>query len=58
MNIFILGKKVIRREKIETKNSHSKSLTAFVDYFKIFVLEKTNQNTQLKYEVDWIYSTF
>lgn len=27
-------------------------------YFKIFVLEKTNKNTLLKYEVDWIYSTF
>lgn len=30
----------------------------FYPYFKIYILERTKNNKLLKYEVDWVYSSF
>ena len=55
---FYKEKKQLEQKKSKLKNPSPYPVTDFSRYFKIFVLEKTNQNTLLKYEVDWIHSTF
>lgn len=55
---FFKEKKQIEEKKMNLKTPISYPITDFSPYFKIFVLEKTNKNTLLKYEVVWIYSTF
>lgn len=55
---FYKEKKQIEERKMKLKNPILYPVTDFSAYFKIYVLEKTNKNTLLKHEVDWIYSTF
>ncbi|MBC5862067.1 hypothetical protein [Flavobacterium turcicum] len=55
---FYKEKKQLEERKMKLKNPILYPVTDFSPYFKIFVLEKTKKNTLLKYEVDWIYSTF
>jgi hypothetical protein len=55
---FYKEKKQIEERKMKLKNPILYPVTDFSEYFKIYVLEKTNENTLLKHEVDWIYSTF
>jgi hypothetical protein len=55
---FFKEKKQIEEKKMNLKVPILYPATDFSRYFKIFVLEKTNKKTLLKYEVDWIYSTF
>ena len=55
---FFKEKKQIEEKKMNLKVPILYPVTDFSRYFKIFVLEKTNKKTLLKYEVDWIYSTF
>ncbi len=55
---FYKEKKQLEERKMKLKNPILYPVTDFSPYFKIFVLEKTNKNMLLKYEVDWIYSTF
>jgi hypothetical protein len=57
-HLFYKEKKQLEEKKLKLKTPIPYPVTDFSRYFKIFVLEKTNQNTLLKYEVDWIYSTF
>ena len=47
-----------KESKIKLPIPNSMPLSRNHKYFKIYVLEKTNKNTLLKYEVDWIYSSF
>ncbi|MBB1192857.1 hypothetical protein DNC80_04145 [Flavobacterium sp. SOK18b] len=47
-----------KETKIKLPIPNSIPLSRNHKYFKIFVLEKTNKNTLLKHEVDWINSTF
>jgi len=56
--LFYKEKKQLEEKKLKLKTPIPYPVTDFSRYFKIFVLEKTNQNTLLKCEVDWIYSTF
>ena len=55
---FYKEKKQIEERKMKLKNPILYPVTDFSAYFKIYVLEKTHKNTLLKYEVDWIYSSF
>lgn len=55
---FYKEKKQMEERKMKLKNPILYPVTDFSPYFKIYVLEKTHKNTLLKYEVDWIYSTF
>ena len=55
---FYKENKQIEERKMKLKNTILYPVADFSSYFKIYVLEKTNNNTLLKYEVDWIYSTF
>ena len=55
---FYKEKKQIEERKMKLKNPFLYPVTDFSAYFKIYVLEKTNENTLLKHEVEWIYSTF
>lgn len=55
---FYKEKKQIEEKKLNLKAPILFPVTDFSPYFKIFVLEKTHKNTLLKYEVDWIYSSF
>ncbi len=55
---FYKEKKQMEEIKMKLKNLILYPVTDFSPYFKIYVLEKTHKNTLLKYEVDWIYSTF
>lgn len=56
--LFYKEKKQLEEKKLKLKTPIPYPITDFSRYFKIFVLEKTNKNTLLKYEVDWIHSTF
>lgn len=55
---FYKEKKQIEERKMKLKNPILYPVTDYSPYFKIYVFEKTNKNTLLKYEVDWIYSSF
>lgn len=55
---FYKEKKIIEEKRMNLKRPIMYPPTNFCKYFKIFVLEKTNQNTVLKYEVDWQYNRF
>lgn len=55
---FYKEKKQMEERKMKLKNPIPYPVTDFSPYFKIYVLEKTHKNTLLKYEVDWIYSSF
>lgn len=63
-NLQTLGYEFYKKTKhVEEKKMNLKTpliypLKNFCLFFKIFVLEKTNQTTLLQHEVDWKYSTF
>ena len=49
-----------KKEKVERKNEVKilYPVTGFNNYFKIYILEKTEKDKVIKYEVDWEYSVF
>lgn len=51
-----------KKQEIEKKGNNKFPIlyptTDFSPYFKVYILEKTNKNRLIKYEVDWIYSNF
>lgn len=57
--------KYFKAKKLEVEKKHPLQnlhilypITGFNGYFKIYILEKENNHTLLKYEVDWIYAIF
>jgi len=56
--------KYFKKKKQEEERKTNKKLpvlnpvTGFSPYFKVYILEKSNNNKVIKYEVDWIYSSF
>ena len=55
---FYKEKKQMEERKMKLKNPILYPVTDFSPYFQIYVLEKTNKDKLIKYEVDWIYSSF
>jgi hypothetical protein len=55
---FYKEKKRLEEKKSKLKMPIPYPITDFSPYFKIFVVENTNKNILLKYEVEWIYSSF
>lgn len=61
-NEYLYFKKKISEFQKGTKTkiplSNAMPISRNHKYFKVYVIEKTKGNIFLKYEVDWIYSTF
>lgn len=61
-NEYLYFKKKISEFQKVTKTkiplSNAMPISRSHKYFKVYVIEKTEGNVFLKYEVDWIYSTF
>ncbi|WP_166921497.1 hypothetical protein [Flavobacterium poyangense] len=56
---FYKEKKSLEEKRMNLKSPIMYPLTEdYGPFFRIFILEKINQNTLLKYEVDWKYSMF
>lgn len=51
-----------KKEEIERKANNKIHIlypvSDFSPYFKVYILEKINNNKLIKYEVDWEYSAF
>jgi hypothetical protein len=56
------GYQFFKKKKEEVEKKKNVKLiyppAGFESYFKVYVLEKTNNNKLIKYEVDWEYSDF
>lgn len=55
---FYKEKKTVEEKRMNLKRPIMYPPTDFCKYFRIFVLEKTDQNRLLKYEVDWQFNKF
>lgn len=55
---FYKEKKQIEEKKLNLQTPIPYPITDFSRYFKIYVLEITNKNKLIKYEVYWKHSTF